>query len=269
MGLYLAAYCRGTLVILPRYQPPRRCSTRSRASASRCSPASPTIFVGLMALRGVRHADLLEPPHLLLRLLGPAGGDAARAGRRATGCTDLRRLRPDRSRPGADLQPARTACASPARSASPCRAPRSRSSTSTTGTRARQPVEPGRDPRPRPADHERLSQPARETAAALRDGWLHTGDIGAFDADGYLSIRDRKKDMAIVGGFNVYPREVEEALCSHPACRRGRRGRRADSYRGESVRAYVVGVKEWRRERKTSDGPLRCKPCPLQGPGLH
>ena len=56
-----------------------------------------------------------------------------------------------------------------------------------------------------------------ETAAALRDGWLYTGDIGAIDDDGYLFVLDRKKDMAIVGGFNVYPREVEEALCAHPA----------------------------------------------------
>lgn len=51
-----------------------------------------------------------------------------------------------------------------------------------------------------------------ETALTLRDGWVYTGDIGFLDADGYLNIRDRKKDMVIVSGFNVYPREVEEAL---------------------------------------------------------
>ena len=56
-----------------------------------------------------------------------------------------------------------------------------------------------------------------ETATALRDGWLYTGDIGEFDTEGYLFIRDRKKDMVIVGGFNVYPREVEEYLYTHPA----------------------------------------------------
>ena len=67
----------------------------------------------------------------------------------------------------------------------------------------------------------------QETAEALRDGWLYTGDIGELDADGYLYIRGRKKDMVIVGGYNVYPREVEEVLCSHPAVRRGGGGRRA------------------------------------------
>ena len=56
-----------------------------------------------------------------------------------------------------------------------------------------------------------------ETARALRGGWLRTGDIGRFDADGYLYLLDRKKDMIIVGGSNVYGSEVEEALARHPA----------------------------------------------------
>lgn len=55
-----------------------------------------------------------------------------------------------------------------------------------------------------------------ETAETLRDGWVYTGDIGYLDADGYLHISDRKKDMMIVSGFNVFPREVEDAIHSHP-----------------------------------------------------
>lgn len=55
-----------------------------------------------------------------------------------------------------------------------------------------------------------------ETAAVLVDGWLHTGDIGVFDEEGYLSIVDRKKDMLIYKGYNVYPRELEELLAAHP-----------------------------------------------------
>src|SRR5438876_983860 len=57
----------------------------------------------------------------------------------------------------------------------------------------------------------------QETAQTLRDGWLHTGDIATIDADGYVAIVDRKKEMIIVSGYNVYPREVEEALAKHPA----------------------------------------------------
>ena len=54
------------------------------------------------------------------------------------------------------------------------------------------------------------------TAASLRDGWLWTGDIGAFDEDGFLSLMDRSKDVIISGGTNIYPREVEEVLLRHP-----------------------------------------------------
>ena len=56
-----------------------------------------------------------------------------------------------------------------------------------------------------------------ETAKVLRDGWLHTGDIARMDEDGYFYIVDRKKDMALIGGFNVYPRLVEDVLMEHPA----------------------------------------------------
>jgi acyl-CoA synthetase (AMP-forming)/AMP-acid ligase II len=55
-----------------------------------------------------------------------------------------------------------------------------------------------------------------ETAAAIRDGWLHTGDIGVVEPDGYLRITDRKKDLFIVGGFNAYPAEIENLLLGHP-----------------------------------------------------
>lgn len=57
----------------------------------------------------------------------------------------------------------------------------------------------------------------QETAEAIRDGWLHTGDAGFFDADGYLHISDRIKDMIVSGGLNIYPREIEEVLMEHPA----------------------------------------------------
>ncbi len=82
---------------------------------------------------------------------------------------------------------------------------------------------------------------AEETAAALKDGWLHTGDIGRLDEDGYLFIEDRKKDMAIVGGYNVYPREVDEVLAAHPAVREAGAVGVPDSYRGEVIWAFVAG----------------------------
>ena len=61
------------------------------------------------------------------------------------------------------------------------------------------------------------------TAQALRDGWLFTGDVGVLDDDGFLTLKDRSKDLVISGGSNIYPREVEEVLLTRP--RRGRSGR--------------------------------------------
>jgi long-chain acyl-CoA synthetase len=79
------------------------------------------------------------------------------------------------------------------------------------------------------------------SAATLRDGWLHTGDVGAFDADGYLALKDRSKDLIISGGSNIYPREVEEVLLKHPQVREASVIGRPDREWGEIVVAYVVG----------------------------
>ncbi len=80
------------------------------------------------------------------------------------------------------------------------------------------------------------------TAEALRGGWLHTGDVGSFDAEGYLTLRDRSKDMIISGGMNIYPREVEEALLVHPGVRAVSVVGRPDPEWGESVVAFVVAA---------------------------
>ncbi|KUI24148.1 AMP-dependent synthetase [Mycobacterium sp. IS-1742] len=80
------------------------------------------------------------------------------------------------------------------------------------------------------------------TAATLRNGWLHTGDMGSFDSRGYLTLRDRSKDVVISGGSNIYPREVEEVLIEHPdvaeACVVGA----PDPEWGEIVVAFIVGT---------------------------
>lgn len=78
------------------------------------------------------------------------------------------------------------------------------------------------------------------SAETLRDGWLHTGDLGAFDDDGYLTLRDRSKDLIISGGMNIYPREVEEALLQHPGVSAVAVVGRPDDEWGESVVAFVV-----------------------------
>ena len=84
-----------------------------------------------------------------------------------------------------------------------------------------------------------LNQP-EATAEAMRGGWYHTGDLGTRDADGYFSIVDRKKDMLIVGGLNVYPREVEEVLYAHPAVADAAVIGAPDALRGEVPLAVVA-----------------------------
>ena len=79
------------------------------------------------------------------------------------------------------------------------------------------------------------------SAATLKGGWLHTGDIGALDSEGYLTLKDRSKDVIISGGSNIYPREVEEILLEHPLVREVSVIGRPDPERGEVVVAYVVG----------------------------
>jgi long-chain acyl-CoA synthetase len=79
-----------------------------------------------------------------------------------------------------------------------------------------------------------------ETANSLRDGWLYTGDIVRMDEDGYFYIEDRKKDMIIAGGFNIYPREVEEVLAQHPAVLEVAVAGIQDPKRGETVKAWIV-----------------------------
>jgi long-chain acyl-CoA synthetase len=79
-----------------------------------------------------------------------------------------------------------------------------------------------------------------ETANTLRDGWLYTGDVARMDEEGYLYIVQRKKDMIIVSGFNVYPTEIEDVLYTHPAIQECAVIGVADQYRGEAVKAFIV-----------------------------
>src|SRR5699024_4800791 len=79
-----------------------------------------------------------------------------------------------------------------------------------------------------------------ETAVTLKGDWLFTGDMAYMDEDGYFYIADRKKDMIIAGGFNIYPREIEEVLYEHEAIQEAVVVGVPDPYRGETVKAFIV-----------------------------
>ena len=80
----------------------------------------------------------------------------------------------------------------------------------------------------------------QETAGQLKDGWLYTGDIAVRDEDGYIFIVDRKKDMIVAGGCNIYPREIDEVLFQHSKVQEAVSVGISDPYRGETVKAYIV-----------------------------
>jgi long-chain acyl-CoA synthetase len=98
-----------------------------------------------------------------------------------------------------------------------------------------------------------------ETSNTLKDGWLFTGDIATMDEEGYFTIVDRKKDMIIAGGFNIYPREVEEVLYEHPKVLEAAIIGVADSYRGETVKAFIVVKKGEQVSEKELDNHCRSK----------
>ena len=98
-----------------------------------------------------------------------------------------------------------------------------------------------------------------ETANSLRDGWLYTGDIARMDEDGFFYIVDRKKELIKPGGFQVWPREVEEVISENPKVLEVGVAGIPDAYRGETVKAWVVlkpnenmtaeEIREWCKER--------------------
>jgi acyl-CoA synthetase (AMP-forming)/AMP-acid ligase II len=91
------------------------------------------------------------------------------------------------------------------------------------------------------------------TGQALKNGWLHTGDMGSFDAHGCLTLRDRSKDVVISGGSNIYPREVEEVLQAHPGVTKVSIVGRPDPEWGEVLVAFVVCTPGWVVTQKELD----------------
>src|SRR5699024_12517784 len=83
-------------------------------------------------------------------------------------------------------------------------------------------------------------QNKEETEKVLEDGWMYTGDLGYMDEEGFFYIVDRKSDMIIAGGFNIYPREIEEVLYEHEGIQEVTVAGVPDDYRGETVKACIV-----------------------------
>jgi long-chain acyl-CoA synthetase len=223
MGLFLAANCRGTLVIVERYHPELVLQLIEQEKIT-IFPGSPTLFTGLMAHPDFHKTDWSSvhtcfsgsaalPEETLKRWEAVVGAPVYEG----YGQTEAGPVLTFNSHFG--------------------------KKTGSVGkpvplTEIR--IEEGEVLARGPQVMQGYRNRPQETAEALKDGWLHTGDMGELDADGYLYIKGRKKDMVIVGGYNVYPREVEEVLITHPAVAEAAVVGGPDAYKGEALHGYVA-----------------------------
>jgi long-chain acyl-CoA synthetase len=237
MGLFLAASCRGALVILERYKPEDLLSAVAHERIS-IFPGSPTLFTSLMGHPDFPGTDWTSV-HTCYSGSAALPEETLRRWRRAVGAPVYEGYGQTEAGPVLTFNPARGAT-KPGSVGIPVADTEIQIVDVATGEKVLCMGERGEIRVRGPQLMEGYRNRPEETAEALRDGWLYTGDLGELDADGYLYIRDRKKDMVIVGGYNVYPREVEEVLCSHPAVAEAAVVGAPDAYRGERVHAYVA-----------------------------
>jgi long-chain acyl-CoA synthetase len=237
MGLHLAVYCRGLLTILPRYRPDDALAAIARERITLFA-GSPTLFVGLMAHENFPATDFSS---LQLCFSGASAlpVETLRRWEQATGCGICEGYGQSEAGPVLTYNP-RNGVRKPGSAGTALPRTEIEIVDIATGELTLAVGQTGEIRARGPQIMAGYRNRADETAAALRDGWLYTGDVGMLDEDGYLFIQDRKKDMVIVGGFNVYPREVEEVLCEHTAVQEAAVIGVPDSYRGEALRAYVV-----------------------------
>ena len=237
MCLHLAAYCRGKLVIMPRYKPDLLLDLIERERITRL-PAGPTVFIGLL-----NHENFSRTDFSSLRTAysgsAPLPDETLKRWQNTTGTPILEGFGQTEAGPvltyARDGGPLKAGSVGPALPLTELQIVDVQTGTKVLGTNAIGEIR-ARGPQIMSGYRNR----EKETAEALREGWLYTGDIGEVDADGYFFIRDRKKDMAIVGGYNVYPREVDEVLFAHPEVKEAAAAGVPDAYYGESIRAYVV-----------------------------
>jgi long-chain acyl-CoA synthetase len=223
MGLFLAANCRGTLVVLERYRPEEVLRIIKEETIT-IFPGSPTLFTGLMAHPDFHKTDWSSvhtcfsgsaalPEETLKRWEAAVGAPVYEG----YGQTEAGPVLTFNSHFGKKV-----------------------GSVGKPVPLTEIRIEDGEVLARGPQVMQGYRNRPQETAEALRDGWLHTGDMGEVDEEGFLTIRGRKKDMVIVGGYNVYPREVEEVLASHPAVAEAAVVGGPDAYRGEVLHAYVA-----------------------------
>ena len=236
-NLHAMAYHRGTLVIQKRYHPAEVLENLARERITLFG-GSPTLFAGLMNFEGFARTDF---SHLRLSCSGgsPLPAEMLARWEDQTRTTIIEGYGQTEAGPVISFNPVH-GIRKPGSVGVAVGQTELQIVDVETGTRVLPQGEKGEIRLRGPQlmrDYRNLPE---ETALALRNGWLYTGDVGELDADGYLFIRGRKKEMIIVSGYNVFPREVEEVLHGNPAVREAAVVGRQDAYRGELPVAFVV-----------------------------
>lgn len=237
MGLFLACYSQSTLVTMARYRPDVLLRTLSTERIT-IFPGNPTIYTGLLG-----HSDFDFTDWSQLRIC--FSGSAALPGSIVAEWQERTHARILEGYGQTESGPVLT-YTSMEQPSPPGSVGRPLINTDIrivdleTGTREMGVGELGEVIARGPQIMAGYRNKPEQTALALRDGWLFTGDIGELDAAGNLYIRDRKTEMVISGGYNVYPREIEEVLVSHPEVVDVAVIGVPDAYRGEVLRAHVV-----------------------------
>jgi len=237
VGMNNMLYCRGTLVILPRYAADPVLDALETESITMLA-GGPTMFVGLLSHEGLAKRRF---SHLRCSYSGASAlpEETLRRWESATGAPVLEGYGQTESCGGVVFNPLE-GVRKPRSVGIPMADVEVQIVDLATGEAVLPVGEAGeiriRGPQLMAGYHGR----PEDTAAVLRNGWLYTTDIGHLDADGYLFISDRKKDLVIVSGFNVYPRAVEEVLYRHPDVLEAAVVGEPDEYQGEALKAFVV-----------------------------
>lgn len=237
MNLHAMAYHRGTLVILPRYHPAEVLEAFGRERITLFG-GSPTLFAGLMGFEGFERADFSQL-HRSSSGAAPLPAEMLRRWEARTGTPIVEGFGQTEAGPVIAFNPAE-GLRKPGSVGLPIAETEIQIVDIETGTRVLGTGEKGEIRLRGPQLMQGYRNRPEETAAALREGWLYTGDVGEIDADGYLYITGRRKEMIIVSGYNVFPREVEEVLHQHPAVADVAVVGRPDDYRGELPVAFVT-----------------------------
>ena len=237
MCLHAMVYRRGALVILPRYHPEEVIAALVREKITLFA-GSPTIFTGLLNYPGFAETDF---SNLYMSSSGsaPLAENILSDWERITGTPILEGYGQSEAGPVISFNPLH-GVRKPTSVGLPLPATEIQVVDVETGTQVLRTGQKGEIRVAGPQVMGGYRNRPQETAQALRDGWLYTGDIGELDEEGYLYIRARKKEMIIVSGYNVYPREVEEILHQNPGVREAAVVAKKDAYRGELPVAFVV-----------------------------